>query len=70
MITVEIDASDNGIEILVDESGVDELIDYLQYIKSENESMHLLAGNELGEELVNKSNDRLVKHVKLIVYEP
>ena len=65
MIQFEIDKSKVGIEVLLDDNGVDELINYLNFIKSNQESFHLLAGNELNE-CKSQSENVLIKHVKLI----
>jgi hypothetical protein len=45
---------------------MDEFISYLQYIRKENDSMHLLAGNELSVEKVSDNANTNVKHVKLV----
>ncbi len=63
MITIESDKKSDGIEIFLDREGVDELIDYLQFIKNENETFHLTVGNELSEEPIK--GGYCVKHVKL-----
>jgi len=68
MIAIELDESKEGVEIFLDELGIDEMINYLQFIKSKNEHMHLVAGGELNETLMNKKNER-IKHAKLIYCE-
>lgn len=35
------------VEIVADESGIDELISYLEDIKNDKDHMHLILGNEL-----------------------
>jgi len=65
MITFELDQTKEGMEIYLDSADAEELIDYLRYVKKDNESMHLLVGNELQEKLINNDNS-LLKHVKLI----
>jgi len=65
MIKFEINESKEGIEIILDAEGIDELINYLQFIKSNQESFHLVAGNELNVEASQNANE-LVKHVKLV----
>lgn len=68
MIKFEIDKSKEGIEVFLDADGVDELINYLKFIKNNQESFHLLAGNELNE-CKNQNENVLIKHVKLIYIE-
>ncbi|WP_417520299.1 hypothetical protein [Marinobacter sp.] len=68
MISVELDESNEGLEIYLDAEGVDELISYLTYVKANKESFHLTAGNELQENLANESN-RGIKHAKLVFLE-
>lgn len=68
MIKFEMDSSKEGIEILLDSIGVDELINYLHYIKANQESFHLVAGNELNEEASQNENE-IIKHVKLVYVE-
>jgi 16S rRNA G527 N7-methylase RsmG len=65
MIKFEIDKSKKGIEVLLDSEGIDELINYLNFIKDNNESIHLIAGNELSEENSQNKND-IIAHVKII----
>jgi hypothetical protein len=68
MITIEVDSSKEGIEIIVDSEGVDELIRYLLYIKKMKDHYHLLVGNELSEEIISSKNT-LVKHAKLVYWD-
>lgn len=65
MIAFELDSSKEGIEIFLDENGVEELINYLSYIKKNNDHYHLLVDNELDNKL-NHGINTLIKHVKLI----
>ncbi len=70
MITFEVDSSKQGVEIFLDSNGVDELIGYLQYIKSNNDHFHLNAGNELQEKKESSdASSTLVKHVKIVYLE-
>ena len=68
MIAIEVDGSGEGVEMYLDKSGLDELIGYLQFIKSSEDHIHLVAGTELNEELVNPNNGR-IKHAKLVYCE-
>ena len=68
MIAIELDEEREGIEIFVDEQGIDEMQRYLQFIRAKKDHMHLLAGGELSEILVNSQNER-IKHAKLIYCE-
>lgn len=68
MIKFEINNSKEGVEILLDFMGVDELINYLHFIKNNQESIHLVAGNELNEDASQNENE-IIKHVKLIYVE-
>ena len=65
MIKFETDSNGEGVEIIFDSDGIDEFISYLQSIRSANDSMHLLVGNELSEEKVNDKENIDVKHVKI-----
>jgi hypothetical protein len=65
MIKFETDSNGEGVEIIFDSDGIDEFISYLQSIRSANDSMHLLAGNELSQEKVNDKENIDVKHVKI-----
>ena len=65
MMTFEIDSSKEGIEVYLDDNGINELIRYLNFIKDNQDHYHLVVGNELDEEL-NQDNNKLVKHVKLV----
>lgn len=65
MIKAELVTGNEGIEILLDSSGIDELIDYLKSIREENDHMHLIVGNELSEE-PSEEGYATIKHIKLI----
>jgi len=65
MIKFETDSNGEGVEIIFDSNGIDEFISYLQSIRNANDSMHLLAGNELSQEKVNDKENIDVKHVKI-----
>ena len=65
MIKFETDSNGEGVEIIFDSDGIDEFISYLQSIRSVNDSMHLLAGNELSEEKVKDKENIDEKHVKI-----
>jgi hypothetical protein len=66
MIKFETDSNGEGVEIIFDSNGMDEFISYLQYIRKENDSMHLLAGNELSVEKLSDKSNTNVKHVKIV----
>lgn len=66
MIKFETDSNGEGVEIIFDSNGMDEFISYLQSIRKENDSMHLLVGNELSEEKVSDNANTNVKHVKIV----
>jgi hypothetical protein len=67
MLTFELD-NNEGIEIYLDEEGIDDLIRYLTFIKKGQDHYHLKAGNELDEKPVNENNT-LVKHVMISVID-
>ena len=68
MIKFELDNSKEGVEVLLDSMGVEELINYLRFIKNNQESFHLVAGNELNEDASQNENE-IIKHVKLVYLE-
>lgn len=68
MITFELDQTQEGIELFLDSAGVDELINYLTYIKLNEEDMHLTIGNELSTDIMHDGNS-LIKHVKMLFLE-
>lgn len=65
MIKFELDCHKEGVEILLDTAGVEELISYLHYVKNNHESIHLIAGNELNEE-ASQNENAIIKHVKIV----
>jgi hypothetical protein len=65
MINFELDGSRESVSIFVDNDGVEELINYLQYIKAKDDHMHLVVGNELTEEILEIGNS-LIKQVKIV----
>ena len=65
MLTFEIDGSNEGIEVFLDAEGIEEMINYLNYIKEHSDHHHLIVGKELDSKLINSAN-KLVKHVKLV----
>ena len=65
MIVIESTKQDVSINIFLDHEGIDELIDFLNYIKKNDESLHLTQGNEL-EETPITANGKLIDSVKLI----
>jgi hypothetical protein len=69
MIKFELEVGNQGVEILLDANGIDELIRYLQFIKLHDESLHLTVGNELNEEESQQNGYQAIKHVKLIYVE-
>jgi hypothetical protein len=68
MIKFEMENNKEGVEILLDSLGVEELINYLHFIKNNQESIHLVAGNELNED-ASQNNNEIIKHVKLVYIE-
>ena len=68
MIKFESDSNGEGVEIIFDSHGIDEFISYLQLIRKEKDSMHLLVGNELSEEKVSEKANTNVKHVKIVYF--
>jgi len=65
MIKIEIDSSNEGVQLLLDNEGVDEMINYLHFIKNNHESIHLVGGNELDEE-TSQNGNKIIKHVKIV----
>ena len=61
MITIYRDSDFNGIEIVLDQDGVKELMSYLIFIRDEVDHVHLTAGNELSE------GKNKISHVKLVL---
>ena len=64
MINFELDTTKESLSIYVNREGVDELIRYLQFIKDEDDHIHLVIGNELSNEIFEDGNS-LIKHVKI-----
>lgn len=61
--------SKDSIYLIFDRKGIDEMIDYLNFIKNES-SMHLIEGNELSSESEDVDDDMfLIPHVKLVNIE-
>jgi hypothetical protein len=58
--------SNKSITILFDANGIDEFINYLNFIKSKDASMHLNIGNELADELVYDNEMFIIPHLKII----
>lgn len=65
MIKVEIENSKKGIEIILNNDGISELINYLNFLRENKDDFHLSAGNELEEKPSQNGND-IITHVKLI----
>jgi hypothetical protein len=65
MLTIQSDLKTPSIEIYMDTSGIDEFIEYLNFIKNRDISYHLNSGNELDEEPFNEKIF-VVHHLKLI----
>lgn len=60
------------LELIVDDKGIDELIDYLNYIKKDKDHMHLILGNELEEVPIygeRKGKTIIAKHVRLEYFD-
>lgn len=56
------------LEIIGDEQGIDELIDYLKFIKKNKDHMHLVVGTELNEyKIIGERKGKTIsaKHVRL-----
>ena len=58
--------SKDSIFIVLDTEGIDELIDYLNFIKNES-SMHLNVGNELSTDAEEIDSDMyVIPHIKIV----
>lgn len=58
--------SKDSIFIILDTEGIDEMIEYLKFIKNQS-SMHLNEGNELSSNTEDIDNDMyLIPHVKIV----
>ena len=59
--------SKDSIFLIFDNEGINEMIDYLNFIKDKDSSMHLSKGNELSSDNEEVEDDMyLITHVKLI----
>lgn len=58
--------SKDSVFIVLDNEGIDELIDYLNFIKNSDSSMHLNEGNELVSNNDIDDDMYYIPHVKLI----
>ena len=59
--------SKDSIFLIFDNEGIDEMIDYLNFIKNSDSSMHLTEGNELSSDDSDIDGDMyLIPHVKII----
>lgn len=58
--------SNDSIMILFDSNGIDEFIGYLNFIKSNDASMHLNIGNELGDESKMNNDMFIIPHFKIV----
>ena len=47
MITIQSHIENTSITIFFDKEGIDEMIEFLNFIKNKDESLHLTIGNEL-----------------------
>ena len=56
----------DSIFLVLDNEGIDELIDYLNFIKNQDSSMHLNEGNELVSTDEIDEDMYFIPHVKLI----
>ncbi len=67
MISFELNSNQTGIDVFLDKDGVDELIEYLNFIKNNDEHFHLLIGHELEENPIEEANT-IIKQVNLVYY--
>lgn len=59
--------SNDSIFLVFDTEGINEMIDYLNFIKDRDSSIHLTKGNELSSDTKEVEDDMyLITHVKLI----
>ena len=59
--------SKDSVFLIFDNEGIHEMIDYLNFIKDKDSSMHLSKGNELSSDTEEVEDDMyLITHVKLI----
>lgn len=65
MITVQSFVKNDSIVIFLDNQGIDEMINYLKFIKNKDTSFHLSGGNEL-EETAFDEKLFVIPHVKIL----
>lgn len=65
MITVQSFVKNESITIFLDYAGINEMIDYLNFIKDRDVSFHLNEGNELNE-VPFGDNMFVVPHIKIL----
>ena len=59
--------SKDSIFLVFDTEGIDEMIEYLNFIKNNDSSMHLNEGNELSSDADDIDDDMyLIPHVKIV----
>ncbi len=71
MITIQaFKEQGHSVYLVFDTVGIDEMIKYLNFIKTHDASMHLNVGNELGDEVliypIEGGDMDIVPHVKII----
>ena len=68
MITVQgYKNTNDSIMMVFDTKGIDEMIGYLNFIKTHDASMHLNIGNELDDEIKDIDDDMLIiPHLKVV----
>lgn len=54
------------LEIIVDDQGVDDLIDYLKYIKAKKDHMHLIIDAELDRYSIPKEKEENIFYAKKV----
>ena len=54
------------LEIIVDEQGVDDLIDYLKYVKDKKDHMHLIIDTELDKYPIPKEKEGSIFYAKKV----
>jgi len=68
MISIELDSTMESIAIYANAQGIDEVIRYLEFIKDKKDHIHLVVGNELSDNIIEKG-DSLIRHLKLGFYD-
>ena len=60
------------LEIIVDDKGIDELIDYLESVKEDKDHLHLTIGTELDDYDIPEGRENILTTAKkvTIYYEP